>query len=117
MAVICQQLCIRAAGKGLVAAFELLVCTPAIRNLIREKKTYRIDSMIQIGKKYGMSLLDEHLFSLYQQGIINAEEALYKARKPDELRGKISDFDAQNLSEGTDILTMAADDTQKSSAQ
>jgi twitching motility protein PilT len=95
-----------------VAAYELLVCTPAIRNLIREKKTYRIDSMIQIGKKFGMTLLDDHLFSLYQEGTVTAEEALYKARKPDELRQKISDFDAQNLSEGTDILTMADDSPQ-----
>ena len=109
LAIVSQQLCARADGKGQVAAFELLICTPAIRNLIREKKTYRIDSMIQIGKKYGMALLDDHLFSLYQRGIIAAEEALYKCRKPDELRNQISEFDLSNLSEGTDILTMSDD--------
>src|SRR5882672_603677 len=50
--------------KGMVAAYEFMVITPAISNLIRENKTFRIDSMIQTGKKYGMQLLDDHLWDL-----------------------------------------------------
>ena len=90
VAVISQQLLPRANGKGLVAAYELLVLTHAIRNLIRENKTYNIDSAIQTGKKYGMILLDEHLFQLYQRGIITADEALYKAKKIQDLEEKIA---------------------------
>ena len=51
---------------GMIAAYEFMVTTPAIANLIRENKTFRIDSAIQTGKKYGMQLLDEHLWSLFQ---------------------------------------------------
>ena len=92
VALICilsQQLLPRANEKGLVAAYELLVMTHAIRNLVRENKTYNIDSAIQTGKKYGMMLLDEHLFQLYQRGIIDAEEALLKAKKFRDLQEKI----------------------------
>jgi len=89
VSIVSQQLLPRANGKGLVAAYELLVLTHAIRNLIRENKTYNIDSAIQTGKKYGMILLDEHLFQLYQRGIISAEEALYKAKKIKDLQEKI----------------------------
>jgi len=89
MAIISQQLLPRANGKGLVAAYELLVLTHAIRNLIRENKTYNIDSAIQTGKKYGMILLDEHLFQLFQRGIISADEALFKAKKIQTLQEKI----------------------------
>src|SRR5438105_3121065 len=48
--------------EGMVAGYEMMVVTPAIQNLIRENKTYRIDSSIQTGRKDGMFLLDEHLF-------------------------------------------------------
>ncbi|MFH0963656.1 MAG: type IV pilus twitching motility protein PilT [Planctomycetota bacterium] len=89
IAIISQQLLSRANGKGMVAAYELLVLTHAIRNLIRENKTYNIDSAIQTGKKYGMILLDEHLFQLYQRGIVSAEEALFKAKKYKDLQEKI----------------------------
>ena len=75
VAVLSQALCPRL-DKGMVAAYEFMVATPAISNLIRENKTFRIDSSIQTGKKYGMQLLDEHLLSLYQQKIISAEEAM-----------------------------------------
>src|SRR6476661_9779167 len=55
--------------KGLVAAYEMLVVTPAIANLIREAKTFRINSMIQTGRKYGMQLLDDALFNLWKNGL------------------------------------------------
>lgn len=75
--------------KGMVAAYEFMVLTPAISNLIRENKTYRIDSAIQTGKKFGMQLLDEHLWSLYTAGQINAEDAVDRSRNPGALQDKI----------------------------
>ena len=75
--------------KGRVAAYEFMVVTPAISNLIRENKTYRIDSAIQTGKKYGMQLLDDHLWSLYLSGTIPVEEAIDKSRQPGQMQDKI----------------------------
>jgi len=74
---------------GMVAAYEFLVVTPAIANLIRENKTFRIDSAIQTGKKYGMQLLDDHLWSLYERNQISADEMLDKARQPGMLQEKL----------------------------
>lgn len=88
IAVLSQNLCPRK-EKGMVAAYEFMVVTPAIANLIRENKTFRIDSSIQTGKKYGMQLLDEHLMQLYRDEIITAEEAMDKARNPVEVQEKI----------------------------
>lgn len=75
--------------KGMVAAYEFMVVTPAISNLIRENKTYRIDSAIQTGKKFGMQLLDDHLFSLYEQGQVTAEDAVDRSRNPGVMQDKI----------------------------
>jgi twitching motility protein PilT len=75
--------------KGMVAAYEFMVTTPAISNLIRENKTYRIDSAIQTGKKYGMQLLDEHLWGLYVGGTISAEDAVDRSKNPGALQDKI----------------------------
>ena len=88
IAVLSQALCPLATGKGRVAAYEFMVVTPAISNLIRENKTYRIESSIQTGKKLGMQLLDEHLWVLYDAGKINLEEMLDKARSPSDLLEK-----------------------------
>ena len=75
--------------KGLIAAYEMLVVTPAISNLIRENKTYRIDSSIQTGRKHGMQLLDDHLFSLWQRGLVEEREIVEKARKYSELKHRV----------------------------
>ena len=61
---------------GRAAVFEFLVITPAIANLIRENKTFRIDSSIQTGKRYGMQLLDDHLWELYNEGVISLEDMM-----------------------------------------
>jgi twitching motility protein PilT len=76
--------------EGLVAAFEMMVVTPAIQNLIRENKVYRIDSSIQTGRKHGMFLLDESLFRLWKDGVCDKEEVLLKSSKPSELAAKIA---------------------------
>ena len=88
IAVLSQALCPKK-EKGMVAAYEFMVVTPAISNLIRENKTFRIDSSIQTGKKFGMQLLDDHLFQLWMDKVISSEEAMDKSRKPGEMQDKI----------------------------
>ena len=88
IAVLSQALCPLATGKGRVAAYEFMVVTSAISNLIRENKTYRIDSSIQTGRKLGMQLLDDHLWELYDSGKITIEEMLDKGRNPSTLMEK-----------------------------
>jgi len=76
-------------GGGRVAAYEILRVTPAIGNLIRENKTFRINSSIQTGAKLGMQLLDDHLFKLWNDKKITEEDALAKSQAPDDLNLRI----------------------------
>jgi twitching motility protein PilT len=78
-AVVAQVLFKRIDKKGRCAALEILVATPAVRNLIRESKTHQIPSMIQTGKQYGMQLLDDSIMTLYKKGWISPDEAYSKA--------------------------------------
>ena len=87
--ILSQVLLSRTDKPGRVAAFEFLVVTPAISNLVRENKTFRIDSAIQTGKKFGMQLLDDHLWQLYERGLISAEEMVDKSKDPGDLTEKI----------------------------
>ena len=89
IAVLSQQLLARSDKPGRVAAYEFLVVTPAISNLIRENKTFRIDSAIQTGKKFGMQLLDDHLWTLYSKGMISAEEMIDKGKDAGDLTQKV----------------------------
>jgi twitching motility protein PilT len=82
IAVLSQTLCPRADQEGRLAAYEFMYVTPSIQNLIREGKTFRIDSDIQTGKRYGMQLLDDNLWGHFQAGRISAEEAIDKSRTP-----------------------------------
>src|SRR6476660_8771581 len=82
IAVLSQALCPRVDTEGMVAAYEFMYVTPGVQNLIRENKSFRIDSEIQTGKKYGMQLLDDHLWQLFQAGKIGAEEAIDKSKVP-----------------------------------
>jgi twitching motility protein PilT len=82
--IISQALVPRKSGFGRVAAFEVMISTPAIQNLIRDNKSYRITSAIQTGHKYGMNLMDEHLLALYKKGMVSFEDALGRASAPDE---------------------------------
>lgn len=74
--IISQQLLAKSDENGRVAAFELMVSTPAIRNLIRESKTHQIQSVIQTGAKYGMKTMDSSLAELCMNGLITDDEAL-----------------------------------------
>ena len=89
LAILSQALLPRVDIKGMVAAYEFLLITPAISNLIRDNKTFRIDSSIQTGKKFGMQLLDDHLWSLYSRGMISAEEMVDKSKNPQVLTDKV----------------------------
>jgi len=87
--ILAQQLCPRIGG-GRVAAFETLVVTPGIANLIRENKIFRITSAIQTGSKHGMKLLDDHLFEHWKNELVTKEDVIAKANTPDELAKRIA---------------------------
>ncbi|MCK5271710.1 MAG: type IV pilus twitching motility protein PilT [Sedimentisphaerales bacterium] len=89
IAVLSQALCRKKGGKGRVAAYEFMVITAAISNLIRENKTFRINSAIQTGKKFSMQLMDDHLWQLYNDNLIDKEEMLSHAREPHEIRERL----------------------------
>jgi twitching motility protein PilT len=77
-AVIAQTLFKRIDKKGRCAALEILICTSAVRNLIREGKTFQIPSVIQTGKKYGMQTLDDAIMTYLEKGQIDSDEAYNK---------------------------------------
>ncbi len=85
-AVISQVLFKRADKKGRCAALEILIANPAVRNLIRESKTFQIPSMIQTGKKYGMQMLDDAIMDLYNKGWITADDAYMKCNEKAKFR-------------------------------
>ena len=76
--VVCQTLCKRSDGPGRVVATEVMVATPAVRNLIREGKTHQVYSAMQAGKQQGMHTMDQHLADLVRQGRISYETGLEK---------------------------------------
>jgi twitching motility protein PilT len=84
LAVISQTLLIKRSGDGRAAAFEVMVCTPAIRTLIREGKTHQIYTDIQTGQQFGMQTLDSSLLKLVEGGLVDFEDALAKTSNPAE---------------------------------
>src|SRR5256885_2862624 len=82
IAVLWQCLCPRIDTDGMVAGYEFMYVTPGIQNLIRDNKSFRIDSEIQTGKKFGMQLLDDNLWLQFQSGKISAEESIDKSKNP-----------------------------------
>ncbi|MCE9542679.1 MAG: PilT/PilU family type 4a pilus ATPase [Verrucomicrobia bacterium] len=84
--IVSQQLIPRADGQGRAVAMEIMLNSPAIGNVIRESKTFMLPGIIQTGKKAGMILMDESVAELFRQGIITAEEALYRAENKTEMK-------------------------------
>ncbi len=83
--VITQTLLPRAKGKGRVCAAEVMICTPAIRAVIRDEKIHQIYSLMQAGKKHGMQTMNDALQMLYMKGEVTLEEALKRSSDPNEL--------------------------------
>jgi len=85
VAIISQALLPKVSSKGRVAAFEILLANPAVRNLIREGKTHEITSIIQLNNSTGMLTLDQSLANLVKQGLTAREEAISRSSHPDRL--------------------------------
>lgn len=85
-AVVSQQLLPQPDDKGRVAAFEIMIATPAIRNLIREDKIFQIDTSIQTGSKHGMQTMDASLLNLYTAGKISKETAMIHAIDQEQIK-------------------------------
>ncbi len=97
--MISQLLIPRIDKPGRVAVFEVMVNTPSIAALIRDNKTFRIQSDIQTGAKYGMVTLDSFLLDKYQQGMIAREEVITKAQDAVTMQQKLQELElAQSLS-------------------
>jgi twitching motility protein PilT len=93
-AVISQLLLPRSDKPGRVAIFEIMINTPSIGALIRDNKTFRINSDIQTGAKYGMVTLDGFLLEKYQAGMIAQEEVITKAQDPTTILQKLQEIEA-----------------------
>ena len=85
--VLSQQLIPTADGRGRAMSLEIMVATPAIRNLIREEKIHQIYSSMQAGQKFGMQTMNQSLCDLVQKRRISREEALNRSSLPEELAG------------------------------
>ena len=90
VSIISQQLMKRANGEGRVPANEIMIASPAIRNLIREAKTHQIPSMIQTSGNMGMITMDQCLRDLYLKGMVTLEDAFSRCQNQDELRKMIN---------------------------
>jgi len=86
-AVLTQQLLKRKNGNGRVAALEIMIGTPAVRNLIRENKIAQIPSSIQTGRQYGMQTMDQALIELYQKDLVTKEAIEKLVSSPSALSG------------------------------
>ncbi len=100
--VVAQQLLPKIGG-GRIAAYEMLVVTPGIANLIRENKIFRITSSIQVGAKHGMILLDDSLFKLWKDEKITKQDALAKANTADELARRIAAAERGMFDDDADV--------------
>jgi len=105
IAVLSQCLCPRADTDGMIAAYEFMYVTPSIQNLIRDNKSYRIDSDIQTGNSYGMQLLDDNLWMNFQAGKISKEEAIDKSKNPG---GMVARMEKHGIMAGDEALQAVA---------
>lgn len=88
-AVISQTLFTRIDRPGMVPAVEVLLCTPAVRNIIREARTYEIANVIETNRAIGMTSLDTSISELYFNGLISKEDAVAQAAHPDKLERQL----------------------------
>lgn len=88
--VVSQQLLKKADGSGRVAALEILFANNAVRNLIRESKTYQISSVMQTNRRAGMQTMDDALYDLYMRKLIDGDNAVTYAQDPVSMNKKVS---------------------------
>lgn len=101
VSVISQLLVPRADQVGRIACFEIMIATPAIANLIRENKTFRIDGAIQTGRKYGMILIDDSLFEHFIARRITYADMMQRSQDPTALQQKVKDYTESQQSSKT----------------
>src|SRR5947207_7878117 len=101
-AVISQLLLPRSDKPVRVAAFEIMINMPSVAALLRDNKTFRIDSDIQTGAKYGMVTLDSFLMDKYQQGMISQEEVITKSQDPSTILAKLQEIQQSQMGSGGD---------------
>jgi twitching motility protein PilT len=89
--VVTQQLVPTADGKGRAPCAEVLVCTTAVRNLIRQAKTHQIYSLMQVGGSFGMQTMDQGLANLVKEGIISEPIAYDRSSNEEDLRNHLHD--------------------------
>ncbi len=87
--IIAQQLLPRTDGDGMLAAIEVLIGTPAVRNIIREGNSSQLESVMQTGGKYGMIVMNNYLISLYEKGLISMEIALRRSTNPEYVKKRL----------------------------
>src|SRR5213592_4043644 len=108
-AVISQLLLPRSDKPGRVAIFEIMINTPSIAALIRDNKTFRINSDIQTGAKYGMVTLDGFLMEKYMAGLIAREEVITKAQDPTTVQAKLQEYElAQAMGQNNTLQAVKA---------
>lgn len=98
VAILSQTLLPRAGGKGRIAAFEIMIATPAIRNLIRDRRTHEIPSYMQLGNNNdNMQTMDEALADLVKRGKVAQEEALLRSSNPERVKRLLSNSQKTSL--------------------
>ena len=105
--VVTQQLLQTTDGKGRAAAVEILITTPAVRNLVREGKVHQIYSVMQAGGRFGMQTMDMSIATLVKQGKISQQLAFERCHDPDELQrliGSASPVSSGNYNDGYDSV-------------
>lgn len=88
--IVSQQLLPRKDGNGRIAALEVLIGTPAVRNVIRDGKSHQLYSSMQTGGKYGMITMDNYILDLLSKSLINKDTALRRANDPEYIKKRIN---------------------------
>jgi len=93
-------------GGGRVAAREILVGTDAVKSLVREGKSAQILNLMQTGKQYGMTTLEDELLKAYAEGLITADDCIAKANRPDDVRRRLDGISPKAAPSGLDTMGM-----------
>jgi len=89
-AVVSQTLFSRIDQPGMVPAVEVMLCTPAVRNIIRESRTFEIPNVIDTNRQMGMISLDNAIAELYFNGLVSREDAIAQSAFPDKLERQLA---------------------------